>query len=170
MCQSWSCGRRDRSPGSWTYSSRWRTPACFASLWTFTWQLITVVHLVQLPANNRNTYFIIISGTVPCRTYLFLTHVRVILGLWRYCTVQRKLRGAESGTYQLLHNFYFNATVTYITHVTELDRFIKTTLFWYGLVPFQPMRIIINSKPSASPSGGFRIYNDPHWNGRAPIG
>ena len=48
--------------------------------------------------------------------------------------------------------YIFNATVTYITHVTELDRFIKTTLFWYGLdlVPFQPMRIILNSKPSAS--------------------
>ena len=43
-----------------------------------------------------------------------------------------------------------NATVTYITHVTELDRFIKTTLSWYGLVQFQPMRIIVNSKPSAS--------------------
>ncbi len=24
---------------------------------------------------------------------------------------------------------YFNATVTYITHVTELDRFIKTPLY-----------------------------------------
>ena len=46
----------------------------------------------------------------------------------------------------LFYLIFFNATVTYITHVTELDRFFKTPLYLVNGGGTPPPPILVNAE------------------------